>query len=156
MEYHAILVSVVGLYLRVLPHLIVCLDKAISIAHEFKSKTKGLLLKGDHERLEELAKQLNMIWKTCYRPLFSLSDLVKYGHKLRKEIEPNAIMHQARDKAAMKRAVLDVEGFISRLPTPNLAPDIRNDFKIAYDLVMVEEQPVSKPEKLTLNTEDLL
>ncbi|KAF8139771.1 hypothetical protein EV363DRAFT_1497668, partial [Boletus edulis] len=133
------------LYLRVLPHLIVYLDKAISVAHEFKSKTKGLLLNGDHERLEELGKQSNMI-----------RDLVKYGHKLRKEIEPNAIMHQARDKAAMKRAVLDVKDFIYRLPTPNLAPDIRNDFKIAYDLVMVEEQPVSKPEKPTLNTEDLL
>ena len=49
------------LYLWALPRLVVCLDKAISVAHEFKSKTKGLLLKGDHERLEELGKQMTMI-----------------------------------------------------------------------------------------------
>lgn len=45
------------LYLWALPSLVVCLDKAISVAHEFKNKTKGLLLKGDHERLEELGKE---------------------------------------------------------------------------------------------------
>jgi len=49
------------LYLWALPHLVVCLDKAISVAHEFKNKTKGLLLKGDHERLEELGKRASRI-----------------------------------------------------------------------------------------------
>lgn len=47
------------LYLWALPRLLVCLDKALAIAHEFKSKTKGLLLKESHERLEELGKQTN-------------------------------------------------------------------------------------------------
>lgn len=45
------------LYLWALPHLVVCLDKAIAIAHETKVKTKGLLLKESHERLEELIKR---------------------------------------------------------------------------------------------------
>ena len=49
------------LYLWALPRLVVCLDKAISIAHEFRSKTKGLLSKGNHERLEELGKQTSRI-----------------------------------------------------------------------------------------------
>ena len=49
------------LYLWALPHLVVCLDKAISVAHEFKKKTKGLLLKESHERLEEIGKQMTMI-----------------------------------------------------------------------------------------------
>ena len=49
------------LYLWALPRLVVCLDKAISVAHEFKSKTKGLLSKGNHERLEELGRQMTMI-----------------------------------------------------------------------------------------------
>ena len=49
------------LYLRALPHLVVCLDKAISVAREFKKKTKGLLAKGDHERLKELGKQMSSI-----------------------------------------------------------------------------------------------
>jgi len=49
------------LYLWALPHLIVCLDKAISIAHGFKGKIKGLLLKRNHEHLEELGKQASRI-----------------------------------------------------------------------------------------------
>ncbi|KAI9462690.1 hypothetical protein HD554DRAFT_2175805 [Boletus coccyginus] len=132
------------LYLWALPHLIVSLDKAISIAHEFKSKTKGLLLKGNHEHLEELGKRTSRI-----------SALLKEGLHLRKTIEPNAIMHQARDKAAMKKAVLDVKDFIHRLPSASFSPEIQDDFHVAYELVMAEEQPVSKPEKPTLNTEDL-
>ena len=90
-----------------------------------------------------------------YRPRFSLSALLKEGHLLRKTIEPNAAMHQARDKAAMKKAVLDVKDFIHRLPNPSLAPEIQEDFNVAHELVMVEKQPVSKPKKPTLNTEDL-
>lgn len=49
------------LYLWALPHLVVCLDQAIDIAHKFKGKTKGLILSESHERLEELMKQTNMI-----------------------------------------------------------------------------------------------
>ena len=49
------------LYLWALPRLIVCLDKVMAIAHEFKGKTKGLLLKVNHERLEELGNQTNRI-----------------------------------------------------------------------------------------------
>ena len=49
------------LYLWALPRLIVCLDKAMAIAQEFKGRTKGLLLEESHERLEELAKQTTKI-----------------------------------------------------------------------------------------------
>ncbi|KAI9566690.1 hypothetical protein HD554DRAFT_2315329 [Boletus coccyginus] len=134
------------LYLWALPHLVVCLDKTISIAHELKSKTKGLLLKGNHERLEELGKQSNRI-----------NALLSEGHDLRKNIDPNAAMHQAKDGAAMKKAVLDVKDFIHRLPSPSLSPnsEILKDFHVAYKLVMIEKRSVSKPEKPTLNTEDL-
>ncbi|KAF8139769.1 hypothetical protein EV363DRAFT_1310578 [Boletus edulis] len=133
------------LYLWALPRLIVCLDKAISTAHEFKRKIKGLLLKADHERLEELGKKTSLI-----------NVLVKDGHDLRKKIEPGATMHQAKDENAMKQAVSDVNDLIRRLPISTLAPELLEDFQIAHDLVMVEKQPVSKPEKPTLNTEDLL
>ncbi|KAI9566710.1 hypothetical protein HD554DRAFT_2040083 [Boletus coccyginus] len=134
------------LYLWALPHLVVCLDKTISIAHELKSKTKGLLLKRNHERLEELGKQSNRI-----------NALLSEGHDLRKNIDPNAAMHQAKDGAAMKKAVLDVKDFIHRLPSPSLSPnsEILKDFHVAYKLVMIEKQSVPKREKPTLNTEDL-
>ncbi|KAI9567008.1 P-loop containing nucleoside triphosphate hydrolase protein [Boletus coccyginus] len=128
------------LYLWALPHLVVCLDKAIFIANELKRKAiRLLLLKGDHKHLEELGKRAG-----------STNALLKEGHLLRKTIEPNAAMHQARDEGAMKKAVLDVKDFIHRLPSPSLAQEIQEDFHIAYKLVMVEKQPVFKPEKPTL------
>lgn len=49
------------LYLWALPRLIVCLEKAMTIAHEFKGKTKDLLSKESHERLEELGKKTTEI-----------------------------------------------------------------------------------------------
>lgn len=63
-------------------------------------------------------------------------------------------MHQAKDKAAMKRAVLDVKDFIHRLPVPAPA-QIEEGLLCAYELVIVEEQQIPKPVKPTLNTEDL-
>jgi len=67
-------------------------------------------------------------------------------------------MHQARDKAAMKKAVLDVKDFIHRLPTSSLTPEIQEDFRVAYELVrvMVGKESVSNPEKPTLDTENLV
>ena len=49
------------LYLWALPRLIVCLDKAVVIAQEVKAKTKNVLLKESHDRLEELAKRTTVI-----------------------------------------------------------------------------------------------
>lgn len=83
----------------------------------------------------------------------SFSALLKDGHNLRKKIEPNAAMHQARDKVAMKEAVLDVKDIIHRLPSA--VPEIQQEFQSAFELVMTEKQQVAKPEKPSLNTEDL-
>ena len=69
-------------------------------------------------------------------------------------IEPNATMYREKERTAMRKAVVDVKSFIHQLPTfPNLAPEIQEDFQVAHDLVMIE--PVPKPEKPMLNTEDL-
>ncbi|KAG8220598.1 hypothetical protein J3R82DRAFT_2824 [Butyriboletus roseoflavus] len=130
------------LYLRALPHLVVCLDKVIGIAHKVKRKIKGRILKESHDRLEELVEQSSRI-----------NALFKEAHDLRKIIEPNAAMHQAKDKANMKKAVMDVKDLIDRLPAP--APEIQDYFDFAHELVIVKKQQVSKPEKPTLNTEDL-
>ncbi|KIJ60080.1 hypothetical protein HYDPIDRAFT_117540 [Hydnomerulius pinastri MD-312] len=128
-------------YLWALPHLVWCLDKAITVAHEHKAKTKGLLSKESHSRLEELGRQRSEI-----------NALLKEGRKLRKDIEPNAPMHQQRNKAELKKAVLDVKGFIHRLPTA--APELHEEMNIAYGWIMVEKE-VAKKERPTLNTEDL-
>ena len=73
-----------------------------------------------------------------HQPRFSLSALVKDGHNLRKMIEPNATMYREKERTAMRKAVVDVKNFIHRLPTfPSLAPEIQQDFQVAYDLVMI-------------------
>ena len=73
---------------------------------------------------------------------------------MQKMIEPNAAMHQVKAKAAMKDVASKVKDFIHQFPT--LAPEVQREFDLAYELVMVKTQPaVFKPEKPTLNTEDL-
>ena len=62
-------------------------------------------------------------------------------------------MHQVKAKAAMKDAALKVKDFIHQFPT--LAPEVQREFDLAYELVMVKTPAVSKPEKPTLNMEDL-
>lgn len=64
----------------------------------------------------------------------SFSDLLKKARKLRKEMEPNATIHQARDKAEMKKAVLDVKDIIDRLPADQ-ATKIQKDFQSVRELV---------------------
>ncbi|KIJ60090.1 hypothetical protein HYDPIDRAFT_99369 [Hydnomerulius pinastri MD-312] len=128
-------------YLWALPHIVLCLDKAITIAHKHKDKTKGLLSKESHSRLEELGRQRSEI-----------NALLKDGRKLRKDIEPNAPIHQQRNEAALKKAVLDVKDFIHRLPTA--APELHEELNVAYKWIMVEKE-VAKKERPTLNTEDL-
>ncbi|KIJ60100.1 hypothetical protein HYDPIDRAFT_32524 [Hydnomerulius pinastri MD-312] len=125
-------------YLWALPHLVLCLDKGITVAYKHKDKTKGLLSKESHVRLEELVRQISEI-----------NALLKDGRKLRKDIDPNAPMHQQRNKAELKKAVLDVKDFIHRLPTA--APELHKELNIAYGWIMVEKE-VAKKERPTLNT----
>ena len=49
------------LYLWAIPQLVICLDRVAAIAHKFKDKTKRQLSKENHERLEELGRQMNNI-----------------------------------------------------------------------------------------------
>ncbi|KIK96874.1 hypothetical protein PAXRUDRAFT_273934 [Paxillus rubicundulus Ve08.2h10] len=132
-----------NLYLWALPHLVVCLDKAIAIAYEFKGRTKELLLKERHERLEELGRQRSEI-----------TALIKAGSNLRKDIAPNAAMHQQRDVDKLKKANLDVKNLIYRLPTP-VGPELQNGLQTACQIIMEDLKQVTKPERPTLNIEDL-
>lgn len=50
-----------NLYLWALPRLVVCLDRVIGIAHEFKDKTKRSYSESSDERLEQVKKQMDMI-----------------------------------------------------------------------------------------------
>ena len=66
-------------------------------------------------------------------------------------------MHQARaNKAEMKKAVLDVKDIIESLPAGQDA-EIRKDLQSVHELVtrVVDKQQNLKPEKPSLNTEDL-
>ncbi|KAG2028307.1 hypothetical protein BDR03DRAFT_976621 [Suillus americanus] len=49
------------LFLGPLPHLLVCLERGIALTRAAKAKTKGLLNKESHEKLEELGKQRSEI-----------------------------------------------------------------------------------------------
>lgn len=63
-------------------------------------------------------------------------------------------MHQEKDKAALKQAVLDVNDLVRRLPA--LAPEIKEDLRFAYELVMAKSGRFPNQRSMpTLSTEDL-
>ena len=47
-------------------------------------------------------------------------------------------MHQARDKAKIRKAVLDVKDIIDLLPSA--VPDIQKEFQFVYELAMREKK----------------
>ncbi|KAG1889225.1 hypothetical protein F4604DRAFT_1612723 [Suillus subluteus] len=132
------------LFLGPLPHLLVCLERGIALTRAAKAKTKGLLNKESHEKLEELGKQRNEI-----------VGLLKKGSKLRKQLEPSSPAHRARNIDALKSGVLEVKEFMQRVPS-NMQ-DMQFEFQMAYKGIVAEKKiPVRKEkERPTLNVEDI-
>ena len=66
--------------------------------------------------------------------IISSSNLFKKGHSLRKEIEPDAAIHQACDQARMEKAVLRLKDIIDGLPAGRVT-EIQKDFQSVHELV---------------------
>ncbi|KAG2034295.1 hypothetical protein BDR03DRAFT_1001630 [Suillus americanus] len=132
------------LFLGPLPHLLVCLERGIALTRAAKAKTKGLLNKESHEKLEELGKQRNEI-----------VELLKKGSKLRKQLEPSSPAHHTRDIDALKRGVVEVKEFMQRVP--GNMQDMQCEFQMAYKGIVAEKKiPVPKEkERPILNVEDI-
>ncbi|KAG2160214.1 uncharacterized protein EDB93DRAFT_1324636 [Suillus bovinus] len=132
------------LFLGPLPHLLVCLERGISLTHATKAKTKGLFNKESHEKLEELGKQRSEI-----------AALLRMGLRLRKQLEPSSPAHRARDIGALIHGVLEVKEFMQRVP--GNMQDMQSDFQMAYKGIVAEKKvhaPKEK-EKPVLNVEDI-
>ncbi|KAG0703070.1 hypothetical protein DFH29DRAFT_918710 [Suillus ampliporus] len=132
------------LFLGPLPHLLVCLERGITLSHAAKAKTKGLLNKESHEKLEELGRQRSGIAAT-----------LKKGLQLRKQLEPSSTAHRARDIDALKRAVLAVKEFMQSVP--GNMQDMQTEFQVAYKAIVVEKKvrAVKEKERPVLNVEDI-
>ncbi|KAH7926210.1 hypothetical protein BV22DRAFT_1063475 [Leucogyrophana mollusca] len=128
------------LYLGPLPHLLVCLERGITITHDTKRKIKGRLNKDTYDRIEELGKQRT-----------ELTSLRKQGERLRKALEPQALLHRSRDIEGLKGHVLEMKEFLQKLPGG--APELQQDYAIAYKGI-VAVRKIAKKMKPTLNTED--
>jgi hypothetical protein len=133
------------LFLGPLPHLLACLERGITLTRAAKAKTKGLLNKESHEKLEELGKQRSEI-----------AALLKNGSKLRRQLEPSSPAHRARDIEALKRGVSEVKEFMQRVPG-NMWQDMQSEFQMAYKGIVAEKKVQARKEKErpTLNVEDL-
>ncbi|KAG0703072.1 hypothetical protein DFH29DRAFT_804090 [Suillus ampliporus] len=130
-------------FLGPLPHLLVCLERGIALTHVAKEKTKRLLNKESHEKLEKLGRQMSEI-----------TVLLKKGLQLRKQLEPSSPDHHARDIRALQRAVLEVEEFIQRVP--GNTEDMRTQFQVAFKGIVAEKKLFHvRKEKPILNVEDL-
>ena len=76
------------------------------------------------------------------------------GVRLRKQLEPSSSFHRTRDIDALKRAVLEVKGFMQRVPA-NMQ-DMQSEFQVAYKGIVAERiQKRKVKEKPALNVEDI-
>ncbi|KAG2048327.1 hypothetical protein BDR06DRAFT_976091 [Suillus hirtellus] len=114
------------LFLGPLPHLLVCLERGIALAHAAKAKTEGLFHAESHEKLEELGKQRIRIAK-----------FLRKGLKLRKQLEPSSSAHRARDIDALRSGVLEVEEFMQGVPSS--MKDMQSDFQMAYKGIVAKK-----------------
>ncbi|KAG1718561.1 hypothetical protein EDB19DRAFT_1837892 [Suillus lakei] len=131
------------LFLGPLPHLLACLEQGIALTHAAKMKTKGLFNEESHEKLEELGRQRSEI-----------TLLLKKGLQLCKQLEPSSPDHRTRDIDALKRAVLEVEKFIQRVP--GSTENMHIEFQVAYKGIVAEKKLFRvRKEKPALNVEDL-
>ncbi|KAG1851821.1 hypothetical protein C8R48DRAFT_725619 [Suillus tomentosus] len=132
------------LFLGPLPHLLVCLERGISLTHTAKAKTKVLFNKESHEKLEELGKQRN-----------GITTLLRKGLKLRKQLEPSSSAHRARDIDALRSGVLEVEEFMQGVPSS--MKDMQSDFQMAYRGIVAKKKVHAGKEKErpALNVEDM-
>ncbi|KAG2139121.1 uncharacterized protein EDB93DRAFT_708493 [Suillus bovinus] len=133
------------LFLGPLPHLLLCLERGIALTRAAKAKTKGLLNKESHEKLEELGKQRSEI-----------AALLRKGLRLRKQLEPSSPAHRVRDIDALKGGVLEVKEFMHRVP--GNVQGIQSDFQMAYKGIVAKKVhvPVGKEkERPALNVEDM-
>ncbi|KAG1799293.1 uncharacterized protein HD556DRAFT_1287696 [Suillus plorans] len=131
------------LFLGPLPHLLVCLERGIALTRAAKAKTKGLLNKESHEKLEELGKQRS-----------ELAALLRKGLKLRKQLEPSSPAHRDRGIDALKSGVLEVDEFMQGVP--GNMKDMQSDFQMAYKGIVAKRVPPGKEkERPALNVEDM-
>ncbi|KAG1881874.1 hypothetical protein C8R48DRAFT_682521 [Suillus tomentosus] len=131
------------LFLGPLPHLLVCLERGITLTRAAKTKTKGLLNKESHEKLEELGKQRS-----------GITTLLRKGLKLRKQLEPSSSAHRARDIDALRSGVLEVEEFMQGVPSS--MKDMQSDFQMAYKGIVAKKvSPGKKKVRPVLNVEDI-
>ncbi|KAG2360021.1 hypothetical protein BDR07DRAFT_1487589 [Suillus spraguei] len=111
------------LFLGPLPHLLVCLERGIALTRAAKAKTKGLLNKESHEKLEELGRQR--------------SDIV--DRNCAKQLEPSSQTHHAHDRIdVLKRGVLEVKGFMQGVPSS--MQDVQSEFQLAYKGIVLEKK----------------
>ncbi|KAI6165387.1 hypothetical protein EDD17DRAFT_225222 [Pisolithus thermaeus] len=131
------------LYLGPLPHLLLALKKGISIATFVKATTKipGLLLREGHERLEELGRQRSEI-----------SSTLKQGQELLKTLSPDSQFHKNRNIGALKRAVLQVEEFLHRIPGGKRG--VPEELDIARKAIVAEKQVRQERPALNVSAED--
>ncbi|KAG1806260.1 hypothetical protein EV424DRAFT_1577720 [Suillus variegatus] len=131
------------LFLGPLPHLLVCLERGITLTHAAKAKTKILFKKESHEKLEELGQQISEI-----------AALLKKGLGLRKQLEPSSSAHRARDIDALRSGVLEVDEFMRGVPGSMKA--MQFDFQMAYKGIVAKKVPPrNEKERPALNVEDV-
>ncbi|KAG1807542.1 hypothetical protein EV424DRAFT_232742 [Suillus variegatus] len=125
------------LFLGPLPHLLVCLERSITLTRAAMAKTKSLFNKEPYEKLEELGKQRS-----------ELVALLRQGLRLRRQLEPSSPAHRDRDIDALRSRVSEVDEFMQGVP--GNMKDMQSDFQIAYKGIIAKNVHVGRRNRYLL------
>ncbi|KAG6885033.1 hypothetical protein C0993_006449 [Termitomyces sp. T159_Od127] len=117
------------IFLWPLPHLLVCLDVALSTASSQKKHLKKRLLEDRHENLDGLTNRMNEHVK-----------LMKSLMHLQKTLEPASDLHRRYDIAGLRGTVRETVELLQALPFPT--PDeIQKNLDIVVKGILTPRQP---------------
>ncbi|KAG6867453.1 hypothetical protein C0993_002573, partial [Termitomyces sp. T159_Od127] len=130
------------IFLWPLPHLLVCLDVALSTTSSQKKHLKKRLLEDHYENLDGLTNRMNEQVK-----------LTKSLTRLQKTLEPASDLHRRYDIAELRRTVRETVQVLKALPFP--APDeLQRNLGIAVKGILTPRQPLKSLPKPDLVWED--
>jgi hypothetical protein len=136
------------LLLGPLPHLLLCLERAITSASESKMDFKRRLTTAAHLEIEDVQMRMteakwvhpNKKWNMDDKQF--CSRILKELFRLQKELEPKATVHKHRDLPTLKIHVENVEMLICGLPC---ARELQDHFCVVKKGIVTDPPQKKKP-----------
>ncbi|KZP30397.1 hypothetical protein FIBSPDRAFT_1038357 [Athelia psychrophila] len=127
-------------FLGPIPHLLVCLERARTVASEDASKAKKRVAVAKHRDLEDVQAKVK-----------AANDVVERVSRFEEALGPQGAVHRIRDHTRLKQLVNDAIVLVRKL---SCADQLKDDLDLAVKAIIKQRQLPAKKPKPILNTED--